>query len=161
MANAGDALLQSWEFEHGLSGKSIRAVPPGKMAMKPHEKSRSMRDLCWHIAEAERYFVVQGLGLDIPGENLVPKDAPPATAEAIAGAFDRSHAILAGAVAKQSPGWFAESVDFHGLKVPRAGLLDVMFRHEAHHRGQLSVYLRLAGAKVPATYGPSADETGK
>lgn len=158
MADAGNALLQSWEFEHGLSGKSIRAVPPAKIAMRPHEKSRSMQDLCWHIAEAERYFVVQGLGLDVPGENPVQKDAPLATPEAIAGAFDRSHGILAAAVAKQSPGWFAESVDFHGSKVPRAGLLDVMLRHEAHHRGQLSVYLRLAGGKCPSIYGGSADE---
>ncbi len=160
MASAADALLQSWEFEHGLTGKVIRAVPAGKMAMKPHEKARSMQDLCWHIAEAERFFVSECLGLKVPGENPVPKGTPLASPAAIAEAFDRSHAALAAEVAKQSPAWRSEPVDFFGMKMPRAGVADVMIRHEVHHRGQLCLYLRIAGAKVPAVYGPSADDPG-
>ncbi len=161
MGTDRESLLRTWEFEHGGSAKAIRAVPAGSISLRPHEKSRSAQELCWHIAEAERYFVVQGAGLEIPGENPVPKEAPLAAPAAIADAFDRSHAGLVAEVGKQDAAWFSGTVDFHGMKVSRADLLDVMFRHEAHHRGQLSVYVRLAGGKVPAHYGPSADDAGK
>ena len=155
MANAA---VDTWKYEHGLSAKVMRAVPAAKLDMRPHEKSRSMRDLAWHLAEAERFFVVKGLGLEIPGENPVPKETPPATPAAMADAWDRSHADISGLVAKKHPAWFEEVVPFFQMKMPRAAILDLMVRHEVHHRGQLTVYLRLAGAKVPGTYGGSADE---
>jgi uncharacterized damage-inducible protein DinB len=155
MANAA---VDTWAYEHGLSAKVMRAVPAAKLDMRPHEKSRSMRDLAWHLAEAERFFVEKGLGLALPGENPVPKEAPPATPAAMADAYDRSHAAMSAAIAKKEPAWFAEVVPFFGSKMPRGAIVDLMVRHEVHHRGQLTVYLRLAGAKVPGTYGGSADE---
>lgn len=158
MGETGNALLQSWHHEHGLSGKAIRAVPPGKIGMRPHEKSKSMGELCWHLAEAERFFVVKGLGVDVPGENPVPKETPPSTPAAMAEAFDRSHAALAAALEKKDAAWFGETVDFFSMKMSRAAVVETMLRHEIHHRGQLTVYLRLAGGKVPSIYGGSADE---
>ena len=155
MANA---TVDTWNYEHGLSTKVMRAVPAAKLDMRPHEKSKSMRELAWHLAEAERFFVVQGLGVQVPGDNPVPKETPPATPSAMADAFDRSHAALSAAIAKSDPAWFAEVVPFFQMKMTRAAILDLMIRHEVHHRGQLTVYLRLAGAKVPSTYGGSADE---
>lgn len=155
MANA---TVETWTYEHGLSTKVMRAVPAAKLDMRPHEKSKSMRELAWHIAEAERFFAVQGLGVQVPGDNPVPKETPPATPAAMADAFDRSHAALSAAIAKNDPAWFAEVVPFFQMKMTRTAILDLMVRHEVHHRGQLTVYLRLAGAKVPSTYGGSADE---
>jgi len=155
MANAA---LDTWRYEHGLTAKVMRAVPAAKLAMKPHEKSRSMGDLAWHLAEAERFFVVQGLKVENAGENMVPKESPPDSPAAMADAFDRSHSFLHAAVAGRDAAWFGETVDFFQMKMTRAAILDLMVRHEVHHRGQLTVYLRLAGAKVPGTYGGSADE---
>ena len=160
MADPTNAAVQSWRYEHALTAKMIRAVPASSIGMQPHEKSRSARDLCWHMAEAERFFVAQCLSVEVPGENPVPKGAPLPTPTAIADAFDRSHAALAAATEQKGAAWFAEVVDFFKTKMSRAAVLELMIRHEVHHRGQLTVYLRLAGAKVPSTYGGSADEPG-
>jgi uncharacterized damage-inducible protein DinB len=52
---------------------------------------------------------------------------------------------------------FAREIDFFGTKMPAVVVLSVVVRHTAHHRGQLSTYLRAMGGKVPSIYGPSAD----
>jgi uncharacterized damage-inducible protein DinB len=154
----GNGLLQSWHHEHASTLKAIRAAPAAKVGWRPHEKSRTLGELCWHLAEAERFFVVKGLGVEVPGPNLVPKETPPATPAAMADAFGKSHAAMAALLDARSPAWFGETVEFFGMKMTRLAVLELMIRHEAHHRGQLSVYLRLAGAKVPSIYGGTADE---
>jgi uncharacterized damage-inducible protein DinB len=157
MGDAMAVLLQAWEHEHASTVRCIAAAPDARLDLKPHEKSMSLHRLCWHIPEAERFFVVRCLGLEPPGPDPVPKDAPPATVAGIVEAFERSHASLVAAVRARDEAWLAEVVEFFGMHLPRARVADVMIRHEIHHRGQLSVYLRLAGARVPGVYGPSAD----
>ena len=157
MAEAPESILRTWRYEHGTSATCIRAVPQGTAAFRPHGRSRSMGELCRHLGEAERFFVVGCLGVEVPGPDPVAKDAPLPDPGAVADAFDRSHAALAAAVEARAPAWFEEPVEFYGMRLPRADVLGVMVRHEVHHRGQLSVFLRLAGGKVPAIYGPSAD----
>jgi uncharacterized damage-inducible protein DinB len=158
MATAHDETLRTWDQEHALTAKVLRAAPPGKTGLRPHEKSKSLGELCWHLAEAERFFATRCLGIEVPGENPVPKENPPATPAAMADAFDRSHAALRAACAAKPAAWFGEVIDFFATRMSRQAILDLMVRHEVHHRGQLTVYLRLAGAKVPSTYGGSADE---
>ena len=55
-------------------------------------------------------------------------------------------------------GWFEAETGFFDVRRTRAWVLTRRLTHSAHHRGQLSVYLRLMGAPVPSMYGPSADE---
>ena len=117
-----------------------------------------MGDLCWHIVTAERWFCTSAVGLKVAGPDPAPKDRPPATVAAMAGARGKSHRQLAAAVKRRGDRWLAASIEIYGLRRTRRQVLDLMLKHEAHHRGQLSVYLRLAGAKVPSIYGPSADE---
>jgi uncharacterized damage-inducible protein DinB len=160
MGAAMDALLAAWEHEHGTSVRVLRAVPDARLDLQPHPKSMTLHRLCWHIPEAERFFVARCLGAEPPGPDPVPKGAPPGTVEGMVAAFEASHAGLVESVKGRGEAWLAEEVEFFGARLPRARVGDVMLRHEIHHRGQLTVYLRLAGAKVPSIYGPSADETG-
>src|SRR5262249_30993226 len=55
------------------------------------------------------------------------------------------------------PEGFAREFDFFGSNIPAVAMLSIIIRHTAHHRGQLSAYLRAMGGKVPGIYGPSAD----
>jgi uncharacterized damage-inducible protein DinB len=119
-----------------------------------------MGDLAWHLPTSERWFATGALGLRVPGVDPVPKDARPADPAGIADAADRSHALLLEAFRGQDDAWLAEEVEFYGRRMPREAIVGLMLRHGAHHRGQLTVYLRLAGGKVPGVYGPSADDAG-
>ena len=154
MGKAHEATLKLWDAENLLTLKALRAVPSRGLDFRPHPTSRTLRDLAWHLAESERWFCTDAMRL--PGKKVGAK--PPASAGAIAEARAASHAELAAAVRKKGDAWLSAQVEFYGMKMPRADIVGLMVRHDVHHRGQLSVYLRLAGAKVSGIYGPSADE---
>lgn len=154
MGKAHEAALRLWDAENLLTLKALRAVPTRGLDYRPHPSSRTLKDLAWHLAESERWFCTDAMKL--PGRKVGAK--APATAAAIAQAREAGHAELAAAVRKKGDAWLSATVEFYGMKMPRADIVGLMVRHDAHHRGQLSVYLRLVGAKVPGVYGPSADE---
>ncbi len=151
-------IVEDWSREHVVTMNVIRSLPESASGERPHDRAKSGGELCWHLAEAERWFVDEGLGVPNLGDNPVPRDTPPESLAAMAEAFEASHASNMEAVSSMEDTWYAETVDFFGSEVPRAAILAMMVKHEIHHRGQLSVYLRLAGARVPSIYGPSADE---
>jgi uncharacterized damage-inducible protein DinB len=153
-----EATLRVWDQENASTLKVLRAVPNAHITLKPHPRGWRMKDLAWHLVTSERWFCTGPLGLATAGPDPAPKDAPPSSGAAMAEAREKSHAALAAAAAKQDARWFEGEVEFYGTRMPREEVLRLMLRHEAHHRGQLTVFLRLAGAKVPGVYGPSADE---
>ena len=154
MGKAHEATLKLWDAENLLTLKALRAVPSRGLDYRPHPSSRTLRDLAWHLVESERWFCTELMKL--PGKKVGAK--PPATAAAIAAAREATHAELSAAVKKKGDAWLSAQVEFYSMKMPRSEVVGLMVRHDVHHRGQLSVYLRLAGAKVPGLYGPSADE---
>jgi len=160
MASAKETALGLWDWENAATLKVLRAVPEDRLGFRPHAKGWAMGPLAWHIATSERWFCTDAMGLAVPGDDPVPKERPPATAAAMAAAREASHAALAGAVKAQSDAWFQEEAGFKGMRMSREQVVHLMVRHEIHHRGQLSMLLRIAGAKVPAVYGPSADDAG-
>lgn len=155
-----EAALATWEYENATTLRVLRAIPDGTLDLRAAAKGWRLGDLAWHICTSERWFCTGPLGLEVPGEDPVPKDAPPATAAAMAAAREGSHAALAAALQGKDGAWLDEVVEFYGMALPRVEVLRLMVRHEVHHRGQLSVYLRLAGGKVPSIYGPTADDAG-
>ena len=156
-----EATFQAWEHENGTTLRVLRAVPEGRMDVRAAEKGWRLGDLAWHLCTSERWFCTGAMGIPEPAENPVPKDRAPGTAAAMAEAREASHAALAALVRARGEAWLDEVVDFYGkMKLPRLQVLHLMLRHEIHHRGQLTVYLRLAGGRVPGVYGPSADDAG-
>jgi uncharacterized damage-inducible protein DinB len=153
-----EATLRVWEQENANTLRVLRAIPNAHITLRPHPRGWRMKDLAWHLATSERWFCTGPLGLEPPGPDPVPKDRPPSSGAAMAAAREESHAALAREAAKRPAPWFAGEVEFHGMRLPREEVLRLMLRHEAHHRGQLTIFLRIAGAKVPGVYGPSADE---
>jgi uncharacterized damage-inducible protein DinB len=124
---------------------------------RPHPKSSSIAAILKHQLLSERRFFGEFLGTPEP-----PADEVPPTAETVAAYRQRFLALARprlDAIAPQPEAWWLESVPFFDVTRPRVWVFWRRVLHTAHHRTQLTVYLRLLDRPVPATYGPTADET--
>jgi uncharacterized damage-inducible protein DinB len=127
-------------------------MPEDKLAWKPHEKSFTLAKMANHLAA----FPV-AVAFVITGRGAKPSEA--ATKLELLEAFDQRVAVAREALAGTNENRLAETfmVD-PGVTKARGAALRRMLSHMIHHRGQLSVYLRLLDVAVPGMYGPSADE---
>jgi len=156
-----ESFLPDYDSEMPSTRRLLERVPADRFAWKPHAKSRSILELSTHVAELPRW----GMRLQKDGFAIGSEKAPvhASTADLLA-RFDENakagRAALAGIPDDAMPKDFAVlkpngEVFFHG---PRKALLrSVLLSHLIHHRGQLSVYLRLLDVPLPSIYGPTAD----
>jgi uncharacterized damage-inducible protein DinB len=161
-----DALLPEFDHEMGTTRRVLERVPEADLAWKPHEKSFSMGQLASHIANVPHWveITIDRSAFDIaaPGEDARPKQ--PESVAAILKAFDANVKTARAKIdAQPDPALFVQWTLKHGdqevFTLPKIAVLrSFIMNHMIHHRGQLSVYLRLRNVSVPAIYGPSADE---
>ena len=159
-----DALLPEFDHEMATTRTVLERVPPEKFDWKPHAKSFSLGVLAAHVATLPTWgteTLTKG-ELDV-GTTPQPPTALPSRQEVLA-TFDRSVADARAALAGRTD---AELMAMWSLKrggrtlftMPKAAVLrSFVLNHLVHHRGQLTVYLRLLDIPVPSIYGPSADE---
>jgi uncharacterized damage-inducible protein DinB len=144
------------EFE--VTKKVIRAVPDDKKSYKPEAKSMTAQELSWHIASSEMFFldgIINGKFEAGGGE----QPAAPATIGAILEWYESNHRDRIARLQNLAADKVVQALPFFGvMELPAVSFLNLMNLHTAHHRGQLSTYLRPMGAKVPSIYGGSADE---
>ncbi len=140
--------------------KLMKAYPAGQDEFRPHERSTPAAML------AHTFSMANALASKaITGEWTMPPDFPPAPAsyaEAVAN-YERGAQELLETLEEMPESRLSETVDFFTGPgqigpIPVGDLLWLMLLDSIHHRGQLSVYVRMAGGKVPSIYGPSADE---
>jgi uncharacterized damage-inducible protein DinB len=158
-----DALLADYDHEMGTTRRLLERLPDDKLTWKPHDKSMSLGGLATHLTRIPEWA---GTILNEPFFDLA--EAPPPVDEhtsraAILSAFDaaraRTRAWMDKTDAEYSSLWTLKRAGQQVFSVPRvSGFRSFVLHHIIHHRGQLSVYLRLNGVAVPAIYGPSADE---
>jgi uncharacterized damage-inducible protein DinB len=155
--------LDAFEREHATTLRVLRAYPAAQVDLRPHPKSKSARELAW-IFVAEQSLAQKALttGFDWSAPPASPPP-PPESLDAIIAAFDEGHRRVADLVRDLRDEQFGESVRFFVAPkslgdIPKIEFLWFLLCDQIHHRGQLSVYLRLAGGKVPSIYGPTADE---
>lgn len=152
-----DQLLQTIEGEFATTKKVLAAVPDDKADYRPDPKARTARELAWHIACNEVMFLAGIAAKSFEQTEDLP-NATSNTAEMVAWYEENFRAGVA-KLRQLSGEHLAEPVNFYGaFTLPVVQYLNFLTSHSIHHRGQLSVYLRPMGAKVPAIYGPSADE---
>ena len=159
-----EALLPEFDHEIGTTRKLLERVPEDKWDWTPHEKSMKLGRLACHVAETPQFAVAVATSDSIDfakgGYQLI--DAP--GRKQLLEAFDKLAAEARAAIAGSEDEDLGKpwSMFYDGkpiMTMPKAGVLrTVMMNHMIHHRGQLSVYLRLTGTPVPSIYGPSADE---
>jgi len=159
-----DTLLPEFDNEISTTRKLLERVPDDKWGWTPHEKSMTLGRLACHVAEITQFAtaVAKADSMDFAKGEYRVIDAP--GRKQLLEAFDKSAAEARAAIAalKEEDMWKPWSLLFDGkpvMTMPKAGVLRVaMMNHLIHHRGQLSVYLRLTDTPVPSIYGPSADE---
>src|SRR5579862_4210658 len=164
MSKTLEPMMGEMQQEAATTKRVLERVPADKLSWKPHPKSMSLGQLAMHVAtipggiarmaEVDEYEVN-------PAEMVPP--TPRGSAEILA-ALDASvktaQEYLSGCSEAAAGGnWRLTAKGKQVLAMPRAVMLrSIMLNHWYHHRGQLSVYLRLLEVPVPTIYGPSADE---
>ena len=142
--------------EHRITSSVYEAIPQDKADYRPDAVSRSAMDLAWHTVSVEIGF----MNSVIAGE-FGPGLARPETVTTPAELVSWYREQFSGHVAKLSTlsdDHLAKNMDFHGMfQMPAVMFLGFLLHHSIHHRGQLSMYLRPMGAKVPSMYGESYD----
>ncbi|HEV2132190.1 MAG TPA: DinB family protein [Longimicrobiaceae bacterium] len=153
------------DLELASTRRILEAVPDEHWTWKPHEKSMSLGGIANHLLDAlhQAESPVQRDRLDLSEEQ--EQTAPSPGREQLLRRFDAQvEALRAGVAARDAIGWDGMWQLTRGADVvwamPRALAFRVLISHLVHHRGQLSVYLRLLDIPVPGMYGPSADERG-
>ena len=136
--------------------KVLQAYPESQITMKPAEKSRTAGELAMILAVEERALksLMETGATDL---DLLNYEVPSSMAEIVSvwqNAVAANDAVLAGMSAQD----FDKPVNFYGMHISLGQALWYELFDHIHHRGQFSVYIRVAGAKLPSIYGPTADE---
>jgi uncharacterized damage-inducible protein DinB len=149
--------LPALKNEHRITKQIIEAIPHDKGDYRPDPVSKSALELAWHIVAAEHRFMD---GIATGQFDLAPNHRPDSMrdsagiAEWYAKTFDADFVRLT----KLSGEQLTKTIDFRGMfQLPAIAYVQFNLHHSVHHRGQLSMYLRPMGAKVPAIYGESYD----
>jgi uncharacterized damage-inducible protein DinB len=151
-------VLANADQEAPVTRKVIAAVPAGKEDYSPDPKSMNALKLAWHIASSDVFFMNSIADRKFArGEAGVPAQIK--SAADVAAWYDANRPAAVARLKAMSGEDLAKPLDFMGVfTAPAVTILTLGLRHVIHHRGQLSVYLRPMGAKVPSIYGPSGDE---
>jgi uncharacterized damage-inducible protein DinB len=151
-------LLDTYASETSKVISVWRGFSAEDMSFKPAERSSSVLDIMKHQLLSERRFFAEfiGLGGEPEPAALLPQELTPE-------AFCRRNLELCQPRLERMAGrdqtWWLEVVPFFDVRRQRIWVFWRRILHTAHHRTQLSVYLRLLGKKVPSSYGPTADVT--
>jgi uncharacterized damage-inducible protein DinB len=163
-----ESLLAELEREIDATRRLIERVPESDLLWRPHPRSMTLGQLATHLAEIPRWTrtLIEDASYDV-GRDEVGADAEPrqhGASAAILGALDdnlaRARRMLTDRSDAELLSYWTLRRDGHELfTVPRvAALRAYVLNHLVHHRGQLSVYLRLRDVALPPIHGPSADE---
>ena len=158
-----DGLLADFDHEMGTTRRLLERLPDDRLSWKPHAKSMSLGGLATHLANLPHWgaTILNDASFDLAA--APPNLAEKASRAEILAAFDdtcrATRAMMEKTDAEYQSLWTLERGGQQVFSVPRvAAFRSFVLHHVIHHRGQLSVYLRLNDVPVPAIYGPSADE---
>ena len=163
-ANLAAAFIGELQHEATTTRKILERVPAEKFDYKPHDKSMTMGRLAVHVAEMVNWVTVTVTtdGIDFATMDNTP--FAPKTNEELLEYFDKYVAEAVEALSNTADEtmfetWTMRNGEQIFMSMPKIQVLrGMVFNHIWHHRGQLSVYLRMNDIPVPSIYGPSADE---
>jgi uncharacterized damage-inducible protein DinB len=161
-----DGILPEFDHEMGSTRRLLERVPETELAWRPHEKSFPLGHLASHIANLPTWtgIIMAGTELDTAeiGEEARPK--PPASRAGLLQRFDDNVTKARATIEEQTDPaffvpWTLKNAGHVMFTMPRLSVLRTfVMNHMIHHRGQLTVYLRLRNVPLPSIYGPTADE---
>jgi len=159
-----ESMLGEFREEAAITKRVLERVPTDKLTWKPHAKSMSLGQLAWHVATVPGGLakISQMDSFDVTRGNFEPPC--PKSVEEILTAYEQSVAeaeqcLKSTTEQRGQANWRLMKKDREIFSRPRIEILrSIMLNHWYHHRGQLSVYLRLLDVPLPVIYGRSADE---
>jgi len=160
--SVSQAFLQEFDHEAKTTRRVLERVPADKFDWKPHPKSMSLGELAMHTAMTPG--LICGWACEDEYKFKGDKTPVPASTADIVAAHDKSvttYKEVLGQLGDSglSRNWKGSAGDQTIFEMPKSALVrSIALNHWYHHRGQLSVYLRLLDVPVPSIYGPSADE---
>jgi len=160
------AILGELEVENATTRRVLERVPTDKLSWRPHPKSMSLGELALHVASSPGYIAENWACKDcVDFSGGGGKTPEPTSTQQILAAHDEGVNKARNAlstIGDEGLGqrWTATMNGATVFDMPKAALVRaIVLNHTYHHRGQLSVYLRLLDVPVPSIYGPSADES--
>ena len=161
-----DALLPEFDHEMATTRRLLERLPEAEFAWKPHDRSMALGQLAGHIANLPQWCSAT-LASTVFDLDALPADARPqlpASRAALLEEFDGKVAAARGQLTSTTDAefmtpWTLKKGGQEVFTLPRiSAIRSFVMNHLIHHRGQLSVYLRLKDVPLPSIYGPTADE---
>lgn len=149
--------LPQLQDEHRITKSVIAAIPVDQSDFRPNVYSRPALELAWHIVATEQRFLhaIANGAFDF---SPLPMPETIKNSQDLAAWYEEHYPQWVAALAPLSDEQLVKIIDFRGMfQLPAVMYCGFVLHHTVHHRGQLSVYLRPMGAKVPAMYGESYD----
>ena len=163
IAGPKEQFLSAYDREHATTMRVLRAYPPDRLDLQPHPKCKDARHLAWvFVSECmlgasvfKNEFATRGPSGGLP--------EPPESWDDLLGAVESSQQEFGDLIRATPEEELFEKVKFFVApktmgEVSRLEWLWFLLSDQIHHRGQFSIYLRMADGKVPSIYGPTADE---
>jgi uncharacterized damage-inducible protein DinB len=162
-ASPKEQFLGVYEREHATTMRVLRAFPPDQLSLRPHPRCKTARELAW-------VFVLErGLGIAVFRNEFAqlaaagPEPEPPASWDELLTALETAHREFGELIRSTPDPELDDTVQFLVApktlgEIRRMDWLWFLLHDQIHHRGQFSIYLRMAGGRVPSIYGPTADE---
>jgi len=154
-----DDFITAFSTQREATERIFEALTDESLEQRVAEGYRSLGELAWHIVVSIPEMMMR-TGLNLSAVD--PESPPPASAEAIRGAYAAVTGELEDGLGLA---WTDETLeeldDMYGQQWPRGLTLAILLNHEIHHRAQMTVLMRQAGLNVPGVFGPSKEEWGE
>ena len=155
MYSSFSEFLKSWEEETGKTSKLLAQLTDASLEQKVWAEGRNLGFLAWHIV----YSVGEMLShLDIKVDGPEMNESAPSSAKTISDTYQSVVNAAKTELSKLPDTKLAESISAYGMDWNVCVFLDVLVRHEIHHRGQLTILMRQAGLQPVGVYGPAKEE---
>ncbi len=154
-----EKFLMIWEMEAGKTIKVLEALPRDQYDFRPDPGGRSIGEMAWHLAEGDGYNSFGVAEGKFSPEMRVPGMERPRQVEALAPGYARVHREAVARIKGLTPTQLQTQIPFFdGTPLSGGDILWGTIYHNIHHRGQLILMARLAGAAPPGIYGPNREE---
>lgn len=160
-----EAFLAEFEAELKTTRTFLERLPSDRLTWRPHEKSMTAGQLGLHIAQVPKMVLTMTMQDQVSPPDFGRGNEQPASIAVVLNTLDETASFVRVSLPnvndqRMSQIFTVVAGDKVLFAAPREIFLrSIMFNHWYHHRGQLGVYLRLLGARVPSSYGPSGDES--
>jgi hypothetical protein len=151
-----DDLIKIIKKETATTIKAMSAFPAGKLSFVPHERSRNAGQLM--ATFLFEMYLIESYAFGEKIDRSIFQTYAPADIQTLVSDFEKESSRVVSMLEKMPESEMSKSVEFAKKKGTAGDFIFMMISDQIHHRGQLTIYIRLAGGKVPSVYGPSADD---